>query len=122
MHVRVQSLLCMSICINVCVCVYAHVFLSVFMRVCVACMCVCRQQCVIRFLHVCVRVRFVHAISRLCVCVCVCVCVFAIRDALMTHQDRRICAAGGRQGRARVPRPVIRLPRRSTSIEVAVPW
>ena len=30
-----------------------------------------------RFLHVCVCVRFVHVISRLCVCVCVFVCAFA---------------------------------------------
>ena len=43
------------------------------------CMCVCRQPCVMRFLHVCVCVRFVHVISRpslyLCVFVCATVCV-----------------------------------------------
>ena len=69
MHVRVQMLVCVPVYINVYVRVYARMF---FVCVHVG-MCVCRQPCVMRFLDVCVCVRFVHVISRLIVCVCVCV-------------------------------------------------
>ena len=45
-------------------------------------MCVCRQPCEIRFLHVCICVRFVHVISRLYlfvfVCATVCVGVYVV--------------------------------------------
>ena len=98
MHVRVQMIhdwecvyarAHVRVCAHMCVCLCAFC-LNERMLWCVSvcvhvCMCVCRQPCVIRFLHVCICVRFVHVIPRMCVCVCVCVfacvrvcaCVFA---------------------------------------------
>ena len=69
MHVRVQ----MFVCINVCVFVYARMFLCVFMCVFVY----VGNRVRSGFFHVCICVRFVHVIPRMCVCVCVCVCTFA---------------------------------------------
>jgi hypothetical protein len=80
----VTKCVCVHACACANVCVYACMYQRLCMRVCAdvlvcvhVCMCVCRQPCVIRFLHVCVCVRFVHVISRLSVCMCVCVCVCA---------------------------------------------
>jgi hypothetical protein len=46
---------------RLCMCVCAHVLVCVHVR-----MCVCRKPCVIRFLHVCVCVRFVHVMGPWC--------------------------------------------------------
>ena len=61
--VRVHACACANVC------VYACMYQRLCMRVCAhalvcvhVCMCVWRQPCEIRFLHVCICVRFVHVL------------------------------------------------------------